>query len=112
VRFAEKFRFRPAMKRRLDESLALGAPHEASARDPSRKPGKPIEGQVAAEIPRKTFSHPPLRFTKPNSADEICDDKERSDERGRRDGDNNGSFVHARRPSECCERVSSTQSGP
>jgi hypothetical protein len=54
MRVAEKFRLRGAMKRRLDEGLALGAPHEASARDLSRNLGEPIEGEVAVEIPRET----------------------------------------------------------
>jgi hypothetical protein len=97
VRVADEFRFGSAMKRRLNEGLALGAPHEASARDLSRKLGEPIEGEVAVEITRETFPHPPLRLTKPMPADEIRDDKERSDER-RRTGDNHASLIHARRP--------------
>jgi hypothetical protein len=39
----------------LDEGLALGAPHEASARDLSRKLGEPVEREVAVKIARETF---------------------------------------------------------
>jgi hypothetical protein len=53
------------MKRRLDEGLALGGHHEASASDLSRKLGEPIEWEVAVEIPSETFH--PLLFSRSRS---------------------------------------------
>jgi hypothetical protein len=96
VRLAGEFRFRSAMKRRLNEGLALGAPHEASARNLLRKLDKPIERQVAVKILRETFLHRPLRVTKPKPADEIRDDKEHSDER-RRARIDHASLIHEHR---------------
>ena len=97
IGFAGEFRLRGALKGRLNEGLALGAPHEAPACELSRSLGELVKGKVPIEIPRETFTHPPLRLTKPMPADEIRDDKERNDERRRAYVDC-GSFIHTRRP--------------
>src|SRR5208283_2935203 len=97
MRLADQLRLRSALKSRLNDGLTFGAPDEASARNLVGPPGELVKGEVAVEIPREKFPHPPPRLTKPNPADDIGDDNGRGDKRRHADVDR-GSLIHARRP--------------
>src|SRR5271166_4494368 len=97
MRLADQLRLRSALKSRLNDGLTFGAPDEASARNLVSPPGELVKGEVAVEIPREKFPHPPPRLTKPNPVDDIGDDNGRGDKRRHADADR-GSLIHARRP--------------
>jgi hypothetical protein len=52
MRFAGEFRFGGALKGGLNESLALGAPNKAPARNVARSPGELVKGEGIVEVVR------------------------------------------------------------